>query len=614
MSELFTGYQQKDLLRIFTCGSVDDGKSTLIGKMLYDAGLVYEDQLAAVIAESKQRGLDKPDLSLLLDGLEAEREQGITIDVAYRYFSTAKRKFIIADTPGHEQYTCNMVTGASHCELALILIDARKGVLEQTRRHTAIAHLLGIRQIVMLINKMDLVEYKESVFLDIQKQALALAEQLNIPQLKFFPVSALTGDNIVFSSDNMPWYKEQTLLSWLENVPPISKETGAFRFPVQYVNRPHQDFRGFCGTISSGQIQVGDEITVLPANITNHVQQIYTPAGEQQSASAGEAITLLLAKETDISRGNVMIRKNEEPMIMTDQFEANIIWMTPTVLLPGVRYELRLGTLTVPATIKRLIHKLNIDTLEEKDTNRLRHNDIARCEIALEQTIPCDQYQLFPDTGSFILVDRVTGKTVASGMITATASRQVIWHENNISKKDRSRQKNQIPRLIWFTGLSGSGKSTLANALERKLMDLGYHSYLLDGDNIRHGLNRDLGFSDEDRAENIRRIGEVTKLMIDAGLFIIASFISPFHSERQLVRELLEEDEFVEVYVNTPFEVCEQRDPKGLYRLAQEGKISNFTGVSSPYEPPKHPELVLNTDNTDINANIETLIKYLRFK
>jgi bifunctional enzyme CysN/CysC len=613
MTPLLNQHQQKDLLRIFTCGSVDDGKSTLIGRLLYDAGLVYEDQLATIVAESERRGLKEPDLSLLLDGLQAEREQGITIDVAYRYFSTAHRKFIVADTPGHEQYTCNMVTGASHCELALILIDARKGVLEQTRRHTAIVNMLGIQHIAMLVNKMDLVAYKESVYRGIQQQVLELADQLGVRNLRFFPVSALAGDNIVHRSEQTPWFQEEPLLTWLESVSPRTADAQrAFRFPVQYVNRPHQDFRGYCGSVLAGQVSVGDEVIVLPNNVANRVRRILHFEGERGAASAGEAVTLELEKETDISRGDVLVRRDDEPMTVTDQFEANVVWMASEALTPGKRYELRLGTVAVPATIKRLIHRLNIHSFAEEDANRLERNDIGRCEVALEQAIPCDRYAEIPATGAFILVDRVSNHTIGAGMITATAGRKVIWQEVQVNKAARAQQKGQTPKVIWFTGLSGSGKSTLANALEQRLLKLGYHSYLLDGDNVRHGLNRDLGFTDEDRVENIRRVGEVAKLMVDAGLLVLVSFISPFRSERQLVREMLEDGEFVEVYVNTPLDVCEQRDPKGLYKLARDGKIPHFTGISSPYEAPDAPELTLNTHETDTETNLNLLLQELK--
>ena len=613
MPSLLEKHLQKDLLRFLTCGSVDDGKSTLIGRLLYDAGLVPDDQLATLRADQLKRGLLEPDLSLLLDGLQAEREQGITIDVAYRYFSTERRKFIVADTPGHEQYTANMVTGASHCQLALLLVDARKGVLSQTRRHLAVVRLLGLQHVAVVVNKLDLLNYNRETYLQIEEQIQALGQQLGLQDLHCFPISAVTGANVVHRSEQTDWYEGLTLLNWLEEVEiQTSIEGEPFRLPVQLVSRPHQDFRGYMGTVTAGQISVGDEVLLLPSQADNQVKQIVGVHGELPSAQRGEAVTIVLEKETDLSRGEVLVLKKEAPMIVTDQFEANLVWFGDQPLRPGKRYELRLGTVAVPVTIKRLLHRLEIQTMQELPSPQLERNDLGRCELALEKAIPCDRYEDLPATGSFILVDRVTDNTIAAGMITATASRQVVWHQGRVDKALRSQLKGQTPKVLWFTGLSGSGKSTLANALEQRLHELGYHTYLLDGDNVRHGLNRDLGFQEEDRAENIRRVGEVSKLMLDAGLIVLVSFISPFKSERQQVRELMNPGEFFEVFVDTPIEVCEERDPKGLYKLAREGKLPNFTGISSPYEPPDNPELILNTHKMSQEENLKQLLSVLR--
>ena len=613
MPPLLEKHLQKDLLRFLTCGSVDDGKSTLIGRLLYDAGLVPDDQLATLRADQLKRGLLEPDLSLLLDGLQAEREQGITIDVAYRYFSTEQRKFIVADTPGHEQYTANMVTGASHCQLALLLVDARKGVLSQTRRHLAVVRLLGLQHVAVVVNKLDLLNYNRKTYLQIEEQIQALGQQLGLQDLHCFPISAVTGANVVHRSEQTDWYEGLTLLNWLEEVEiQTSIEGEPFRLPVQLVSRPHQDFRGYMGTVTAGQISVGDEVLLLPSQSDNLVKQIVGVHGEMTSARRGEAVTIVLEKETDLSRGEVLVLKKEAPMIVTDQFEANLVWFGDQPLRPGKRYELRLGTVAVPATTKRLLHRLEIQTMQELPSPQLERNDLGRCELALEKAIPCDRYEDLPATGSFILVDRVTDNTIAAGMITATASRQVVWQQGRVDKALRSQLKGQTPKVLWFTGLSGSGKSTLANALEQRLHELGYHTYLLDGDNVRHGLNRDLGFQEEDRAENIRRVGEVSKLMLDAGLIVLVSFISPFKSERQQVRELMNPGEFIEVFVDTPIEVCEERDPKGLYKLAREGKLPNFTGISSPYEPPDNPELILKTHQMSQEENLKQLLSVLR--
>ncbi len=601
-------------LRLLTCGSVDDGKSTLIGRLLYDAGLVPEDQWASIVRLSAQRGQtgDLPDYSLLLDGLLDERAQGITIDVAWRYFQTPRRKFILGDAPGHEQYTRNMATGASQCDLALILVDSRKGILAQTRRHTAIARLLGISKIVVVINKMDLVGWDELTFINIQRDFLAFAKPLGINEPVFLPVSATRGENVVHRGENVHWFTGQPLLEYLETVEVDNRaQAAAARFPVQWVNRTG-DFRGYSGTLASGTLRKGDAVTVLPSGVHSRIASIVTFDGELNQAAAGQALTLTLTDNVDVTRGDVLVRSGDSSSVVTDRFEADVVWMDEQPLLPGRRYELRIGTTAVPATVKRLIHRLNLENMRHEPAEQLPKNDIGQCEVMTERPIPCDLYAACRDTGSFLLVDRVTNATVGAGMVTANQARQVFWEEISVDKPARARLKGQPPRVVWFTGLSGAGKSTLANAAEQALYKQGYHTYLIDGDNVRHGLCKDLGFSDTDRVENTRRVGELAKLMLDAGLIVLVSLISPFRAERKMVRDLLGPDEFLEIYVSTPLEVCESRDRKGLYKLARDGKIVNFTGISSPYEPPEQPELVLDTSHEALEVCVRRVIARIK--
>jgi bifunctional enzyme CysN/CysC len=608
------GLVTKSLLRLLTCGSVDDGKSTLIGRLLYDAGLVPEDQWATVVRLSAQRGQtgDLPDYSLLLDGLLDERAQGITIDVAWRYFQTPRRKFILGDSPGHEQYTRNMATGASQCDLALILVDARKGILPQTRRHTALTHLLGIGKIVVLVNKMDLVGWDELTFINIQRDFLAFAKPLGVTEPVFLPVSAVQGENIVHRGEHMPWYTGQPLMEYLENVEIESRDrTELLRFPVQWVNRAG-DFRGYSGTLAAGAMRPGDAVMVLPSGVRSRIATIVTYDGELKEAVPGQAVTVTLADNVDVTRGDVLVRNSDVTSVVTDRFEADVVWMDEQPLLPGRRYELRIGNTAVPATVKRLIHRLNLENMHHEPAEALDKNDIGQCEVMTERPISCDVYGVCRDTGSFLLVDRVTNATVGAGMVTANQARQVFWEEISVDKLARARLKGQPPRVLWFTGLSGAGKSTLANAVEQSLFKQGYHTYMIDGDNVRHGLSKDLGFSDTDRVENTRRVGELAKLMLDAGLIVLVSLISPFRAERKMVRDLLPSGEFLEVYVSTPLDVCETRDRKGLYKLAREGKIKNFTGITSPYEPPENPEIVLDTSREPLETCVRHIVDLIK--
>ena len=613
-------HEHKDLLRFITCGSVDDGKSTLIGRLLYDSQLIHEDQLAAVRRDTTRYGTtgEEFDLALLVDGLQAEREQGITIDVAYRYFSTEKRKFIIADTPGHEQYTRNMATGASTAQLAILLVDARKGIQNQTRRHSFIVSLLGIRHLVVAVNKMDLVNHDPAVFNRIREDYLEFAAKLGVRDVQCIPVSALRGDNIVEPSTVMPWYSGPTLLHLLETVEVAAdRNLRDFRFPVQYVNRPHLDFRGFCGTIAAGMVRPGDEVVALPSGRRSRIARIVTAAGDLDQAPAGEAVTLTLIDEIDVSRGDLLAHPDNLPTV-ADGFDAHVVWMADAPLAPGRQYHLKLGTRLIPATPTAIHHRIDVNTLEQQHTETLGLNEIGSCGFSLNQPIPFDPYQDIPGTGGFILIDRITNITVGAGMIVrpvmptlADQARHVVWHQHKVGKTERARQKAQQPCVIWLTGLSGSGKSTLANALEQRLLQRGYHSYLLDGDNIRHGLNRDLGFAQADRIENIRRVGEVAALFADAGLIVITAFISPFRADRALARTLVPAGEFIEVYVRASLSTCEQRDPKGLYVKARAGVIQDFTGLDSPYEVPEQPELILDTEQDSPAANLDRLLAYL---
>ena len=608
---------EKTELRFLTCGSVDDGKSTLIGRLLYDSKLIFEDQLDALEADSRRQGTqgENIDLALLVDGLAAEREQGITIDVAYRFFATDRRRFVVADTPGHEQYTRNMATGASNAEVAVILVDARKGVLTQTRRHSYIVSLFGIREVVLAVNKMDLVGFDQSVFESIVDDYRSFAAELS-SELKItaIPVSALDGDNVSSSSDRMPWYEGPTLLGFLETVQVDSDlDAGPFRMPVQWVNRPDLDFRGFSGTIAGGTVRPGDGVRVLPSGHTSTVARIVTYDGDLESAGPGEAVTLVLTDEIDISRGDV-ITAAQAPCQVSDQFAVHLLWMQEAPLYPGRQYYLKTGTRTVPCVVTDLKHKVNVNTLEQLPARSLELNEVGVGNISVSDQVAFDPYLENRTLGSFILIDRQNLNTVGVGLTDFSLRRadNVHWQALSVDKQHRSALKHQKPCVIWFTGLSGSGKSTIANLLEAKLHDAHRHTYVLDGDNVRHGLNRDIGFTEADRVENVRRVGEVAKLMVDAGLITIASFISPFASERRMVRDLLEEGEFIEVFVDTPLEVCEQRDPKGLYRKARAGEIANFTGVEQDYEAPENAEVVVHTVDVSPERAADQLMDYLR--
>jgi bifunctional enzyme CysN/CysC len=592
--------REQSLLRFITCGSVDDGKSTLIGRLLYESGLILEDQMAALERDSKRDGTlgGELDFALLLDGLSAEREQGITIDVSHRYFSTARRHFIVADTPGHEQYTRNMVTGASTADCAVILLDARKGVLTQTRRHSWLVSLLGLRHVVLAVNKMDLVDFAEARFREIEAEYAELARQIGLPDVHCIPVSALAGDNVVEPSASTPWYDGPTLLGYLEDVEVDLErmEAAPFRMPVQLVSRPSSDFRGFAGTIAAGTVRPGDEIRVLPRDTRSTVERIVTYDGDLEEAVAGQAVTLTLADEIDASRGD-MIASAEDPPGVADQFEATVVWMADDPMYRGRNYLMRIGSQLATATIAPLKYKLNVNTLEHVAATKLELNEIGVIDLELDRAVAFDPYEQNRDTGGFILVDRISNETVGAGMIRFALRRaaNVKWQAVDVDKTARAAAKGQRPSVLWFTGLSGAGKSTIANLVETELHRLGCHTYMLDGDNVRHGLNKDLGFTQADRVENIRRIAEVSRLMVDAGLIVLVSFISPFRSERRMARELMEEGEFLEVFVDTPLAIAEERDPKGLYAKARRGELANFTGIDSPYEPPEHAELSLDT-------------------
>ena len=614
--EAYLGRQErKGLLRFITCGSVDDGKSTLIGRLLFESKTLFEDQLAALAVDSKKSGTrgGEIDFALLVDGLSAEREQGITIDVAYRFFSTDRRKYIVADTPGHEQYTRNMVTGGSTADLAIILIDARKGVLTQTRRHSYLVSLLGIRHVVLTINKMDLMDYSQEVCQRIEADYRAFATQIGIDDVLCIPMSAVYGDNVFVHSERMPWYRGPSLMEHLETVP-VEQEpaAGPFRLPVQWVNRPNQDFRGFAGVISSGSIQVGDPVVVLPSARVSRVKTIVNGFAEIDRAVAGQAVTVMLADEVDASRGDVIAATDDRPAV-ADQFEATLIWMSEQPMLPGRSYLLKTNTQTVAATVAPLKYKVNVNTLEHTAATRLELNDIGVCGLELSKAIVFEPYKQNRELGGFILIDRLTNATVGAGLLhfALRRSHNVHWQALDIERNVRASQKGQKPCVLWFTGLSGAGKSTIANLLERRLVGLGRHTYLLDGDNVRHGLNRDLGFTEADRVENIRRVAEVARLMSDAGLIVLVSFISPFRAERRMARGLMGEGEFIEVFVDTPLAVAETRDPKGLYKKARRGELKNFTGVDSPYEPPERPEVRVDTTTLPPAAAAEHIFDYL---
>jgi bifunctional enzyme CysN/CysC len=617
IDEYLTSHQYKSLLRFITCGSVDDGKSTLIGRLLYESHMVFEDHLAQLEVDSAKVGTQGTDLdfALLLDGLTAEREQGITIDVAYRFFSTEKRKFIVADTPGHEQYTRNMVTGASTADVAVLMVDARKGVLTQTRRHSYLVSLLGIRKVVVAINKMDLVEYSEETYKAIMTELGEFAEQIGLSDITYVPVSALKGDNIVEKSVATPWYDGPTLMTYLEDVP-VHDDVAArpFRMPVQWVNRPNLDFRGFSGRIVGGSIKPGDPIRVLPAGTTSTVDRIVTMDGDLAVAVAGQSVTITLTDEIDASRGDLMCA-GDAPAEVADQFEAHVVWMHEDEMLPGRPYILKVGARTMGVTISEPKYRVDVNSLEHLAANTLALNEIGVCNLSLDRPIPFDPYVDNRDTGSFVVIDKRTQNTVGAGMLhfALRRSHNIHWQDVRVDKAARADQNNHQPGVVWFTGLSGSGKSTIANIVESKLHTLGVRTYLLDGDNVRHGLNRDLGFTDADRVENIRRIAEVSGLMVDAGLVVLVSFISPFRAERRLARERVEVGEFIEVHVDTPLDVAEERDPKGLYAKARAGELRNFTGIDSPYEAPESPEVHVDTTALTAEEAADQVIATLRF-
>jgi bifunctional enzyme CysN/CysC len=609
-------HEHKSLLRFITCGSVDDGKSTLIGRLLYESKLIFEDQLKTLEADSKRVGTQggELDFALLVDGLAAEREQGITIDVAYRFFSTDRRKFIVADTPGHEQYTRNMVTGASTADVAVILIDARRGVLTQTRRHSYLVSLLGIRKVVLAINKMDLVDFSQQTFDAIVDEYRAFASQIGLDDITPIPLSALRGDNMLERSVRTPWYSGPTLMGYLETVEiEDDLQSKPFRMAVQWVNRPNQDFRGFAGTIASGVVRVGDAIRALPSGRQSRVARIVTHDGDLEVAVAGQSITLTLTDEIDVSRGDVLSTTSSPPAV-ADQFQATIIWMHDEPMLPGRPYLLKIGTRTVTASITTPKYKVNVNTLEHLAAKQLDLNEIGVCNISLDRTVAFDPYTENREMGAFILIDKLSNDTVGAGLLSFALRRaeNIHWQALDVNKHARAALKGQRACVLWFTGLSGAGKSTVANLVEKRLHALGRHTYTLDGDNIRHGLNKDLGFTDADRVENIRRVAEVSKLMVDAGLIVLVSFISPFRSERRLARELVQPGEFFEVFVDTPLEEAEKRDPKGLYKKARGGQLKNFTGIDSPYEAPEHAEIHLRTALVSPEDAAEQILQQLR--
>ena len=599
VSEGGAGGPEKGLLRFLTCGSVDDGKSTLIGRLLYDTRLILDDQLTALERDSRKHGTtgEELDLALLVDGLQAEREQGITIDVAYRFFSTPRRAFIVADTPGHEQYTRNMATGASNSQAAVILIDARKGVLTQTRRHSYICSLLGIKHVVLAVNKIDLVDYSGERFHHIVADYLGFAQALDFSSITPIPVSARYGDNVIHRSERLRWYEGPTLIEHLESIDVTEGlDEKPFRFPVQWVNRPNLDFRGFSGTVASGVVRPGDRVVVAASGKESTVARIVTADGDLAEARAGDAVTLTLADEVDVARGDVLARVDARPEVV-DQFAAQVLWMTEEPMLPGRSYLMRIGTRYVPARVTSLKHKTDVNTLEHIAAKTLALNEIGLCNVGTASPVAFDPYAENRDTGAFVLIDRFTHATAGAGMISFGLRRATNIHRQAllVDKAARTRMNGHKPAVLWFTGLSGSGKSTIANIVERELHAHGAHTYMLDGDNVRHGLNRDLGFTDADRVENVRRVGEVARLFVDAGAIVLCSFISPFRAERRMVRELVEEGEFVEIFVDTPIEECRRRDPKGLYARAMAGKIKHFTGIDSPYEVPENAEVVLET-------------------
>ena len=607
-------HRTKSLLRFITCGSVDDGKSTLIGRLLYDSKMIFQDQLAQLEADSRKVGTQGQDIdfALLVDGLAAEREQGITIDVAYRFFVTQKRKFIVADTPGHEQYTRNMVTGASTAQLAVILIDARKGVLAQTRRHSYLCHLLGIRNFVLAVNKMDLVGYDQDIFNAIVTDYTAFATGIGITDFTAIPMSGFRGDNIAAHSDNMAWYSGPPLLAHLETME-LDQDTEAaqdFCMPVQWVNRPHSEFRGFSGRIAAGTIKPGDEVRILPSGKTSHVDRIVTFDGNLDTAGAGQSITLTLTDEVDCSRGQI-ITAAAAPLEVADQFETTLIWMDEKPLIPGRSYYLKMGAQTVSATVAEPKYQINVNTMDHAAVKTLELNAIGVANVTTDRSIPFAPYAENRTLGGFILIDKITNATVGAGLVNFALRRaqNIHWQATDITRDHHAQLKNQTPVVLWMTGLSGSGKSTIANAVELKLAQMNRHTFLLDGDNVRHGLNKDLGFTDADRIENIRRVGEVAKLMTDAGLIVITAFISPFRSEREMVRNMMAPGEFIEVFIDTPLPVAEKRDVKGLYAKARTGQLKNFTGIDSPYEAPETPEIHIDTTQMTIDEAAQIIFE-----
>jgi len=609
-------HQHKTLLRLITCGSVDDGKSTLIGRLLYDSKMIFEDQLAALEDDSRRVGTQgqEIDFALLVDGLAAEREQGITIDVAYRFFATEKRKFIVADTPGHEQYTRNMVTGASTADLAIILIDARKGVLTQTKRHSYLAHLIGIKNIVLAVNKMDLIDYDQARFAAIVHDYRAFAESIGVTHFAAMPISGFKGDNITKNSDKMPWYQGPPLLAHLESVEldATADQAKAFRMPVQWVNRPNLDFRGFSGLIATGAVKPGDAVRVLPSGKTSTVSRIVTFDGDLKEAVAGQSVTICLTDEIDCSRGDVLALADDLPQV-ADQIEAAIVWMSDEPMLPSRPYWLKIGTQTVSAQVQPPKYQVNVNTMEHLAAKTLELNAIGVANLSTDRQIVFEPYAQSRDLGGFILIDKLTNATVAAGMLhfSLRRSQNVHWQALDVTREKHADLKNQKPAVLWFTGLSGAGKSTIANLVEKKLVRMNRHTFLLDGDNIRHGLNKDLGFTKADRVENIRRVGEVAKLMTDAGLIVLTAFISPFRAEREMVREMMRPGEFFEIFVDTPLEEAERRDVKGLYKKARAGQLANFTGIDSPYEPPKDPDIRIDTTKITPEQAADLIIERL---
>ena len=609
-------HEHKSLLQFITCGSVDDGKSTLIGRLLYESHMVFEDHLAALEADSKKVGTqgDELDFALLVDGLGAEREQGITIDVAYRFFSTETRKFIVADTPGHEQYTRNMATGASTADVAVLMVDARHGVMTQTRRHSYIVSLLGIKHVLVAINKLDLVNFSQEVFDRIEADYRTFAAEIGLNDITCVPLSALKGDNIIVRSPNTPWYTGPTLMGYLEAVDvDDDRQSAPFRMPVQWVNRPDLDFRGFAGEIVGGTVRVGDQVRVVPAGTTSTIARIVTLDGDLDEAVTGQSVTLTLTDEIDCSRGDVLCA-GDQPAHSADQFRAHVVWMSEDELQPGRAYLVKLGTRTVSASLSGPEYRIDVNTLEQQPAPTLQLNEIGVCDLRVDRPIAFDPYVENRDMGGFIIIDRLTNNTVGAGMIRQALRRShnVHWQAVEVTKSSRQAVMGHSPAVVWFTGLSGAGKSTIANLVEKRLHSLGVHTYLLDGDNVRHGLNKDLGFTEADRHENIRRIAEVSRLMVDAGLVVLTSFISPFRTERELARSVLEEGEFIEVHIDTPLAVAEERDTKGLYAKARRGELAEFTGIDSPYEPPHSPEVRIDTTATDPEEAAEQVLAFLR--